>query len=204
MHANMSELLAAREGELGLASAHIAHCAVCKAELAKLEGIAEQLRQLPNDVQSQTGWDDIVKAHKQYTSEYKNRESAPLIRSIYALAASIMIVGFSAILSFTPLNESSKDDLISGLQAESRALEYTLAHYQPSEQHLTAAQQFKLEQMQWQLMMLDRRLVETQLQQNLVQQKSLWQSRVEHLYDMHAVYSSEPVFRQNHERRDVL
>jgi hypothetical protein len=90
------------------------------------------------------------------------------------------------------------------LQAESRALEYTLANYQLNQVHLSSAQQFKIERLQWQLMLLDRKLMVSQQQQDIELLETLWADRIKNLNELHVTYNSEQVMRVSQRQRGSL
>jgi len=209
MHANITELLAAREGELGLASAHISTCQQCQQELKKLDLISADLKQLPERDVPEDAWQNILSAHKKSPRQQSLQKTVSLTRAIYALAASILVVGFTLITNTSkpiesPLNPTLVSNALPALEAESRALEYTLANYQLSEESLTSAQQFKIEQLQWQLMLLDRKLMVSQQQQNIELLEALWAERIKNLNELHVTYNSEQVMRVSQTQRGVL
>jgi len=209
MHANITELLAAREGELGLASAHISTCQQCQQELKKLNLISADLKQLPERDVPEDAWQNILSAHKKSPRQQSLQKTVSLTRAIYALAASILVVGFTLITNTSkpiesPLNPTLVSNALPALEAESRALEYTLANYQLSEESLTSAQQFKIEQLQWQLMLLDRKLMVSQQQQNIELLEALWAERIKNLNELHVTYNSEQVMRVSQTQRGVL
>ena len=219
MHANMTELLAAREGELGLASAHILSCQQCQQELAQLNVISEELNQLPEKDIPEKAWQNILLAYKKSPTQQSLQKTASLTRAIYALAASVLVVGFTLVINSSqphesPLNNPLLNNTLVGntlvssalpeLQAESRALEYTLANYQLNQEHLSAAQQFKIERLQWQLMLLDRKLMVSQQQQNIELLETLWADRIKNLNELHVTYNSEQVMRVSQRQRGSL
>jgi hypothetical protein len=209
MHANITELLAARDGELGLASAHISTCQQCQKELKQLDIIAADLKQLPEQDVPEQAWKNILLAHKKSPSQQSLQKTVSLTRAIYALAASILVVGFTLIINTSQpsepqLNHGLVNNVLPALEAESRALEYTLANYQQNEASLTSAQQFKIEQLQWQLMRVDRKLMISQQQQNIELLEALWAERIKNLNELHVTYNSEQVMRVSQTQRGVL
>ena len=224
MHANLTELLAAREGELGLASAHISTCQQCQQELTQLDIISGELKQLPEHDVPEKAWQKILSIHKKSPTQQSLQKTFSLTRAIYALAASVLVVGFTLVINSSQPNESLLNSpLLSNtqmgntlvnhtlvnnslpvLEAESRTLEYTLANYQQGEENLTSAQQFKIEQLQWQLMMLDRKLMVSQQQQDIKLLEALWAERIKNLNELHITYNSEQVMRVSQRQRGSL
>ncbi len=209
MHANITELLAAREGELGLASAHISTCLQCQQELKQLDDIAADLNKYPEQDVPEQAWQNILLAHKKSPRQQSLQKTVSLTRAIYALAASILVVGFTLIINTSPssdtqLNRLLVNNALPALEAESRTLEYTLANYQQNEASLTSAQQFKIEQLQWQLMLVDRKLMISQQQQNIELLEALWAERIKNLNELHVTYNSEQVMRVSQTQRGVL
>lgn len=200
----MTELLAAREGELGLASSHIVECQFCQNEIKKLELISTELQELPDQQTPNTEWKDIVRVHKKQPQQMVLKKTISLTRAVYALAASILLVGFTAILNFKQAPAIPIDNLLAELQAQSRALEYVLSNYPDKEVQLTPLQSFKVEQLQWQLTMLDKKLMDIRPHQNNKQLEALWATRVKHLNTLHAAYNSQPITTVRHEQRDLL
>ena len=191
MHASMTELLAARDGELGLASSHIIECQFCQNEIGKLELISKGLQELPDQQTPNTAWKDIVSSYNKQPQQRKLQKATSLIRAVYALAASILVVGFTTILNVNQAPASQVDNLLAELQAESRALEYVLSNYPFRDGQLTPQQNFKVEQLQWKLTMLDKRLMDIHPQQNNKQLEALWATRVKHLNTLHAAYNTQ-------------
>jgi len=208
MHANMTELLAAREGEQGLASAHISACAKCRQELVHLNSIAADLKTLPEHEVPENAWQNVLSAHKKSPVQQTLQRTVSLTRAIYALAASILVVGFTLIINPYQSPELQFDvltnNVLPALEAESRALEYTLANYQQNTDNLTSAQLFKIEQLQWQLMLLDRKLMISQQQQDVELLETLWSERIKSLNELHVTYNSEQEMRVSQRQRDSL
>ena len=152
MHANLTELLAAREGELGLASAHISTCQQCQQELTQLDIISGELKQLPEHDVPEKAWQKILSIHKKSPTQQSLQKTVSLTRAIYALAAAVLVVGFTLVINSSQPNESLLNSpllsntragntlvnsILPALEAESRTLEYTLANYQQGEENLT-------------------------------------------------------------------
>ena len=186
MHASISELLAVRDGEKGIAYQHVTDCQMCQLEIKRLDDIGSRLVDLPEVEVPDDSWQKIVAQRTQSTSV---KPSGSLVRSIYALAASIMIVGFSAILTFKSTPET---EILSDIRAESRALEKVLASFRVNNSNLTMSQEFKLEQLHWQLMVLDQKLSAPERGLNKASLENLWQERIKTMNTMLATYNNDP------------
>ncbi|MBV1911448.1 MAG: hypothetical protein KUG78_19300 [Kangiellaceae bacterium] len=212
MHANITELLAARDGEIGLASRHIAKCESCQHEILKLDRVSTELNHVAVQHTPSTHWDDILIAHKCIDKERQRAKllqvpltkKHALTRPLYTLAASILAVGFTAIFNFKQPPVAPIENLLLELQAQSSALEYVLSNYSENDIQLTQLQSFQIEKLQWQLVMLDQQLIDMQSKKNIEQLEVLWTNRVKHLNTLHAAYNKEPVILESLEQRELL
>ena len=149
MHAGIDELLKLRDGEHAPAAlAHVRDCARCRAELARLDGLRAELRELPSTVVPPERWGAIRAALITRAEEVMPSRRpgwfVPVASAALVLVAVLVTLNgrrpdFSAetetrVTSTTPLQVSRR-----ALVAESQRLESLLASL-PNQPRLTRAQ----------------------------------------------------------------
>jgi len=190
-HPNITELLAIRDGESTSASVHVSTCQICQDELNKIEILVAELCHLHEPQLPEDAWEKIVAKHNN-TQPKPPGKPTPLSKVLYALAASVLLVGFITLLSPNKTINTPLVSVLPELKAESRALEHILANYQTNSLELSASQQFKIEKIQWELMLLDQKLSLNNKQNNEKQLEKLWLNRIENLTTLHAIYNNNP------------
>lgn len=206
-HPNLTELLAIRDGEPSSANIHVSSCQVCQDELIKIEILVDELHrqsQTPELKVPDNAWQNILANNKHSPNPKMSASPASLTRAVYALAASILLVGFALLWSNFQSPALPLISALPELKAESSVLEDTLANYQNGNVELSAEQQFKIEKIQWNLMLLDQRLILSNQRQNKEELEDLWAKRIQDLTSLHAVYNNNPTVMQPLAARSLL
>lgn len=188
MHPTLNDLLTVRDGGKSDANRHVLNCKFCQQELANIETIADNLSDLPEQDVPLDAWKKVIRtegvdakivsrSHRRFSNSFK-----------YGVAASFVITVFITLFAMVRSPNILTSDQPE-LMAESKALIYTLAGKNLDKSQLTSRQQFKIEQLQWQLMMLDQRLALVEASNNSEQLEQLLGQRIQHLKLLHAAYS---------------
>jgi anti-sigma factor RsiW len=131
-HGSSEELLALRDGEgSAWAREHVAACAACAAELARLEQVRAQLRALPSFAPPRDRWPLVERIARQ------DRRRRRVSGSLGLLAAAAVVV-----LSFVALHHPTSAPADTALQQamdESAAMEQVFRSLQPDQRALTGS-----------------------------------------------------------------
>jgi hypothetical protein len=150
MHAGIDDLLKLRDGENPAAAlAHVRECAHCQSELARLETLTADLRELPSSVAPPERWSAIKAAMGNVAGPRTAASRRPGWFLPAASAALVLVAVLFTLNNRRPDNASDADTRVAGtvpatdsrqaLVAESRRLESLLASL-PTEPRLTRAQ----------------------------------------------------------------
>jgi hypothetical protein len=179
MHADfheLSELAAGRQDP----SAHVRTCGVCHAELARLRTVRNGLRALAPLAPPAAGWAG-VQSRLERRAGPRTQAPAPLA---YAMAASLLVVAFTAMLLAHPPQESvaaSPDAAavpLDGLVAENARLEAYLAEL-PQPRTTRVGPAYTVATIEDRLALLDDRITAVALEPNAPEvAEDLWRERV--------------------------
>jgi hypothetical protein len=134
MHARLDQLLSLRDAAPVDADArsHVQHCAACLAELARLEGMREQLQALPATDPPHDVWKDIeIRAARRP----RRRLGAGIAAAAVLVLALVGLIGFIGVedgsaerRALAAVEPSSSNDDLAALIERSRELEAVLAY----------------------------------------------------------------------------
>jgi hypothetical protein len=129
-HGTSDELLALRDGE-GSAwmREHVAGCAACAAELARLEQVRSQLRALPSFAPPRDRWPVVEQAARQERRRRRVSWSAGTLA-----AAAVVVLSF---VVFRHAGRTPEDAELQQAMAESAAMEQVFRSLQPDQRALT-------------------------------------------------------------------
>jgi hypothetical protein len=131
-HATLEELLALRDGEGGAwAREHVALCAVCAAELERLEQVRSQLRALPAFAPPRDRWPLIAQAARQERRRRRRSWSSGAVA-----AAAVLVLGF---IVLRHPGTASQDAAVRQAMAESAAMEQVFRSLQPDQRAMTGS-----------------------------------------------------------------
>ena len=187
-HATLDELLALRDGEgSGWTREHVADCAPCAAELARLEQVRSQLRALPSFAPPRDVWPVVQRAAQ------ADRRRRRISAWSGALAAAAI-----AVLAFAVLRPSAKvapeDVALQKAMAESAAMEQMFESLHPDRRALSGQAAGVVADLEDQLAQVDAALNDTVAwRSNPVRVAGLWKQRaglLSALVDVHETRAS--------------
>jgi len=129
-HGTSEELLALRDGEgSAWVREHVTECAVCAAEVERLEQVRSQLRALPSFAPPRDRWPVVEQVARQYR---RHRRLSGTVGTLAAAAA--VVLGF-AVLRHS--RSAPEDAAVRQAMAESAAMEQVFRSLQPDQRALT-------------------------------------------------------------------
>jgi hypothetical protein len=131
-HGTLEELLALRDGEgSAWAREHVALCAVCAAELERLEQVRSQLRALPAFAPPRDRWPLIAQSARQERRRRRVSWSSGAVA-----AAAVLVLGF---IVLRHPGTTSQDAAVRQAMAESAAMEQIFRSLQPDQRAMTGS-----------------------------------------------------------------
>jgi len=196
MHASVKELLELSDGVPVSAriAQHAAECALCAAELARLQSVRQQLRQLPEFRPPPQAWRRIERALQ------RAPESAPRTAGARVAAVLIGVALLSALLWSIPQgrktppadgSDATAREALPQLVAQSQQIEAVLRGWQrPAvEQAATSA---AIDELQTRIQLLDAQLSNAQeTGLDVTKTRQLWTARVQLLNSLLSVRYAE-------------
>ena len=180
MHASTEQLLGIKDDGDSQSSQHVRHCQICQKALLELKQIQSELQSL--STQAPVGmWNKI---QSEYEFKQNTNHSSGLIKSIYTLAASILLTGGLLVFSNYQQAQSNLKQFqdITQLMANSSALENSIAMHANSGQ-INSETLYQNEKLKWRLMLIDQKMQSTQTD-DLNNHIILWQDRIRALTDL--------------------
>lgn len=186
-HGTTEELLAVRDGDgSGWAQAHVDECAVCAAELYRLEQVRAQLRALPAFAPPRDRWGFV--AERARRERRQRRWSAGAGLAAAAALGGLLLV---AVQGTNPGSLEAETTLRSAMQ-RSQAMEQVLKGVDPDARALDGAAAGAVVDLQRQLEAIDSRLGDpAQWQDAPGRQAQLWNERagiLSALVDVHTTH----------------
>ena len=131
-HGTLEELLALRDGEgSAWVREHVALCAVCAAELERLEQVRSQLRALPAFAPPRDRWPLVAQAARQERRRRRVSWSSGAVA-----AAAVLVLGFVVLRH---PGAASQDAAVRQAMAESAAMEQVFRSLQPDQRAMTGS-----------------------------------------------------------------
>lgn len=171
-HATMEELLAVRDGEGSEWSRdHAAGCAVCSAELFRLEQVRARLRALPVMTPPRDRWAGIA-------ARAKRERRSRWMRGATGIAAALALTALTAV-ALQPRPRTSADDqaALDRAMARSQALEQTLQAMGTERQALSGDAASVVAELEDRLNRIDAQLGQPDVWQGRGRAADLWQER---------------------------
>ena len=180
MHASTEQLLGIKDDEDSQSNQHVSHCKICQKALLELKHMQTELQSL--STQAPEGMWNKIQSEYQFTQNANH--SSGLIKSIYTLAASILLTGALIIFSNYQQSQSNLKQFqdITQLMANSSALENSIAMHVNSGQ-INSDTLYLNEKLKWRLMLIDQKIQSIQTD-DLNNRIILWQDRIRALTDL--------------------
>jgi hypothetical protein len=171
-HGTSEELLALRDGEgTAWAREHVPGCAVCAAELERLEQVRAQLRALPSFAPPRDVWPVIREAAR---GERRRRRYSAW--SGLVAAAAVVVLGFTVLRHSAP--PAPEDVALQKAMAESAAMEQMFQSLHPDRRALSGQAAGVVADLEDQLSQVDAALNDTAAyRSNPVRVAGLWKQR---------------------------
>ena len=208
MHANTEQLIEIKDGINNEFSQHVETCDHCKAELAMLCIIAEQVFTTANKTPPNDAWGKV----KLSISKSQNNEDRPefdvpiellaakaaapsnfnsLSTAVYTLAGSILVTGFIGLFIFGQQSSTNQQTQvlqanIQELMLNSRGMEQVLQRVALQNDLVSTDDQYAAERLYWRLTHLDQMIQDNNDNPERIQ--ILWNGRINALNELSDLY----------------
>ena len=203
MHANVDELLDIIDGEQSAMREHVSECERCQAMLDELKAfkshVSLDMFDAADKVPSEDAWLRIQDALDESQTMTPNNvhvlptsDSQPLVKAVYALAASIAFVGVVTVFMFiqqqnNQLQTQVMQASLNELMLNSRGLEQVLQKVSDQNQALSVANQKAADRLYWKLTYVDQ-LIDQEDPDNSERIEALWSDRIDALNALNQIY----------------
>ena len=203
MHSNIDELLEIIDGEQSSMREHVSDCERCQTVLNELKAFKSRVSldmfDAADKVPSEDAWLRIQDSLDESQAVTPNNvhvlptsDSQPLVKAVYALAASIAFVGVITVFMFiqqqnNQLQTQVMQASLNELMLNSRGLEQVLQKVSDQNQALSVANQKAADRLYWKLTYVDQ-LIDQEDPDNSERIEALWSDRIDALNALNQIY----------------